>query len=111
MKTCSPCNNVPPWFGWLTSAARRSTMNSPSPEAAVAPPEPRPKPAKRATIDGNEAVARVAYKTNEVCIIYPITPASPMGEHADQWATQRKPNIWGVVPEVAQMQSEGGAAG
>ena len=68
-------------------------------------------PATRATIDGNEAVARVAYKTNEVCIIYPITPASPMGEHADQWATLGKKNIWGIVPDVVQMQSEGGAAG
>jgi pyruvate-ferredoxin/flavodoxin oxidoreductase len=65
----------------------------------------------RATIDGNEAVARVAYKTNEVCIIYPITPASPMGEHADQWATQGQKNLWGIVPDVVQMQSEGGAAG
>ncbi|HSG66772.1 MAG TPA: pyruvate:ferredoxin (flavodoxin) oxidoreductase [Gammaproteobacteria bacterium] len=69
------------------------------------------RPARSATIDGNEAVARVAYKTNEVCIIYPITPASPMGEHADQWATQGKKNLWGIVPDVTQMQSEGGAAG
>lgn len=68
-------------------------------------------PGRTATIDGNEAVARVAYKTNEVCIIYPITPASPMGEHADSWATQDRKNIWGIVPDVTQMQSEGGAAG
>jgi pyruvate-ferredoxin/flavodoxin oxidoreductase len=86
-------------------------MDGPTPEAAVTQREPRQKVARRATIDGNEAVARVAYKTNEVCIIYPITPSSPMGEHADQWATQRKTNIWGVIPDVAQMQSEGGAAG
>ena len=66
---------------------------------------------RKATIDGNEAVARIAYKTNEVCIIYPITPASPMGEHADAWATKGETNIWGVVPDVSQMQSEGGAAG
>jgi pyruvate-ferredoxin/flavodoxin oxidoreductase len=66
---------------------------------------------RSATIDGNEAVARIAYKTNEVCIIYPITPASPMGEHADSWAAKGETNIWGVVPEVAQMQSEAGAAG
>ena len=64
-----------------------------------------------ATIDGNEAVARVAYKTNEVIAIYPITPASPMGEWADQWAAQKKPNLWGTVPLVVEMQSEGGAAG
>src|SRR5947207_13680348 len=66
---------------------------------------------RTATIDGNEAVARIAYKTNEVCIIYPITPASPMGEHADVWAAKGDTNIWGIVPEVSQMQSEGGAAG
>jgi pyruvate-ferredoxin/flavodoxin oxidoreductase len=66
---------------------------------------------RTATIDGNEAVARIAYKTNEVCIIYPITPSSPMGEHADAWATKGETNMFGVVPEVAQMQSEAGAAG
>jgi pyruvate-ferredoxin/flavodoxin oxidoreductase len=64
-----------------------------------------------ATIDGNEAVARVAYKLNEVIAIYPITPASPMGEWADTWASQDLPNIWGTVPSVIEMQSEGGAAG
>ena len=63
------------------------------------------------TIDGNEAVASIAYRTNEVIAIYPITPASAMGELADEWATQQKPNLWGTVPEIAQMQSEGGAAG
>ena len=63
------------------------------------------------TIDGNEAVASVAYRTNEVIAIYPITPASTMGEWADEWATQQKPNLWGTVPKIAQMQSEGGAAG
>jgi pyruvate-ferredoxin/flavodoxin oxidoreductase len=66
---------------------------------------------RTATIDGNEAVARIAYKTNEVCIIYPITPSSPMGEHADAWATKGETNVWGVVPDVTQMQSEAGAAG
>lgn len=63
------------------------------------------------TIDGNEAVAYVAYRLNEVIAIYPITPASPMGEWADTWATASKPNIWGTVPSVIEMQSEGGAAG
>ncbi|MCE3224064.1 MAG: pyruvate flavodoxin/ferredoxin oxidoreductase domain protein [Nitrospira sp.] len=63
------------------------------------------------TIDGNEAVASVAYRTNEVIAIYPITPASTMGELADEWATQQKPNLWGTVPKIAQLQSEGGAAG
>jgi pyruvate-ferredoxin/flavodoxin oxidoreductase len=87
-------------------------MHGPNPAVAVErAPHPAKKLAKSATIDGNEAVARVAYKTNEVCIIYPITPASPMGEHADQWATQGQKNLWGIVPDVVQMQSEGGAAG
>ncbi|MCS6989895.1 MAG: pyruvate:ferredoxin (flavodoxin) oxidoreductase [Chloroherpetonaceae bacterium] len=62
-------------------------------------------------IDGNEAVARVAYRLNEVIAIYPITPASPMGEWADEWSSQRVPNLWGTVPTVVEMQSEGGAAG
>ncbi|WP_296753416.1 pyruvate:ferredoxin (flavodoxin) oxidoreductase [Thiobacillus sp.] len=63
------------------------------------------------TIDGNEAVARVAYLGNEVIAIYPITPSSNMGEWADEWASQRRPNLWGAVPSVIEMQSEGGAAG
>ncbi len=63
------------------------------------------------TIDGNEAAAYVAHKTNEVIAIYPITPSSPMGELADQWSAQDQPNIWGTVPMVIEMQSEGGAAG
>ncbi|MHB8556093.1 MAG: pyruvate:ferredoxin (flavodoxin) oxidoreductase, partial [Candidatus Dormibacteria bacterium] len=64
-----------------------------------------------ATVDGNEAVASVAYRLNEVCGIFPITPASPMAELADEWASQRRPNIWGSVPTVVEMQSEAGAAG
>jgi pyruvate-ferredoxin/flavodoxin oxidoreductase len=63
------------------------------------------------TIDGNEAAASVAYRVNEVCAIYPITPSSTMGELADQWASERRTNIWGTVPHVLEMQSEGGAAG
>ena len=63
------------------------------------------------TIDGNEAVASVAYRLNEVIAIYPITPASPVGEWADAWAAAGKPNLWGTVPRVFEMQSEGGAAG
>ena len=63
------------------------------------------------TIDGNEAAAHVAYKTNEVIAIYPITPSSPMGELADQWAAQGRPNIWGAVPTIQEMQAESGAAG
>ncbi|MDJ0634574.1 MAG: pyruvate:ferredoxin (flavodoxin) oxidoreductase, partial [Xenococcaceae cyanobacterium MO_188.B29] len=64
-----------------------------------------------ATLDANEAVARVAYKLNEAIAIYPITPASPMGEWADAWSSQGIPNLWGTVPSVVEMQSEGGAAG
>ena len=63
------------------------------------------------TMDANEAVASVAYRLNEVIAIYPITPSSPMGEWADQWASEEVPNIWGSVPHVIEMQSEGGAAG
>lgn len=62
-------------------------------------------------IDGNEAVAKVAYKLNEVIAIYPITPSSPMGEFSDAWASEGKPNLWGTIPSVVEMQSEGGAAG
>ena len=63
------------------------------------------------TIDGNEAAAYVAHKTNEVIAIYPITPSSGMGELADQWSSEGRPNIWGSVPRVVEMQSEAGAAG
>jgi pyruvate-ferredoxin/flavodoxin oxidoreductase len=63
------------------------------------------------TLDGNEAAAYVAYRMNEVCCIYPITPASPMAELADQWASEKRTNLWGSVPAVVEMQSEGGAAG
>ncbi len=63
------------------------------------------------TMDANEAVAHVAYRLNEVIAIYPITPSSAMGEWADQWASESVPNIWGTIPHVAEMQSEGGAAG
>ncbi len=63
------------------------------------------------TLDANEAVASVAHRTNEVIAIYPITPASPMGEHADAWTAAGRTNIWGAVPQVIEMQAEGGAAG
>jgi pyruvate-ferredoxin/flavodoxin oxidoreductase len=65
----------------------------------------------RATIDGNEAAVSVAYRLNEVCCIYPITPSSPMAELADEWSSKKRPNLWGAVPVVVEMQSEGGAAG
>src|SRR5210317_2336845 len=65
---------------------------------------------KRA-LEGNEAVARVAYAVSEICSIYPITPSSPMAESADVWSAKGKKNIWGQVPDIIEMQSEGGAAG
>lgn len=68
-------------------------------------------PRKFKTVDANEAVANVAYRLNEVIAIYPITPSSPMGEWCDQWASEQVPNLWGTVPHVLEMQSEGGAAG
>ena len=62
-------------------------------------------------LDGNEAAARIAYKLSQVIAIYPITPASPMGEVSDVWASEGQPNIWGDVPAIVEMQSEAGAAG
>ena len=63
------------------------------------------------TLDGNEAAASVAHRLSEVIAIYPITPSSTMGEFSDEWSAAGKKNIWGTVPEVVEMQSEGGAAG
>ncbi len=63
------------------------------------------------TIDGNQAAAEIAHMTNEVIAIYPITPASPMGEWADEWSSRNRPNLWGTVPRIIEMQSEAGAAG
>src|SRR5262245_48133458 len=67
--------------------------------------------AKQVTLDGNEAAASVAFRLSEVIAIYPITPSSPMAEVCDEWASRGQTNLWGVVPEIAEMQSEGGAAG
>ena len=75
-------------------------------------PEPDTQaPARREIVDANEAVAAVAHLLSEVIAIYPITPASPMGEHADEWSARGRVNLWGAVPEVIEMQSEAGAAG
>src|SRR5690349_20712486 len=68
-------------------------------------------PARYITVDGNDAAARIAYKLSEVIAIYPITPSTPMGEVSDAWAAAKAPNLWGTVPQVVEMQSEGGAAG
>src|SRR3954464_13875451 len=83
------------------------------PSATTRETGPIPKGMNRpkVTIDGNEAAAYVAHKTNEVIAIYPITPSSAMGELADQWSAEGRPNIWGTVPRVIEMQSEAGAAG
>src|SRR5678809_1399408 len=62
-------------------------------------------------MDGNEAAVHIAYKTSEVCAIYPITPSSTMGEWADEWSSDNKTNIFGEVPRIIEMQSEAGAAG
>lgn len=74
--------------------------------------DPTPTPAPLTlTLDGNEAAARIAHRVSEVIAIYPITPASPMGEHADAWTQAGATNLWGAVPDVIEMQSEAGAAG
>src|SRR5512145_1946243 len=65
----------------------------------------------RITVDANEAAASVAFRLSEVIAIYPITPSSPMAELCDEWASRGKTNLWGTRPEIAEMQSEGGAAG
>ena len=65
----------------------------------------------RTIIDGNEAAASAAYRLNELCSIYPITPSSTMAELADEWSAQHKQNVYGMIPTVVEMQSEGGAAG
>ena len=68
-------------------------------------------PSRQLTLDGNEAAARIAHLTNEVVAIYPITPASPMGEWADDWSATGVKNLWETIPQVIEMQSEAGAAG
>jgi pyruvate-ferredoxin/flavodoxin oxidoreductase len=80
-------------------------------DAAKQTTESDARTAVRTTMDGNTAVAHVAYRVNEVCAIYPITPSSTMAELADQWSAEGLTNIWGNVPVVQEMQSEGGAAG
>src|SRR6187200_752872 len=66
---------------------------------------------RRITVDGNEAAASVAFRASETIAIYPITPSSPMAELCDEWSSRGRKNLWGVIPELAEMQSEGGAAG
>ena len=90
------------------------TMDAPpetQPSTAGHPRESGARRPRRVTVDGNEAAASIAYRASEVIAIYPITPSSTMGELSDLWSTQGKPNLWGAVPQVTEMQSEGGAAG
>src|ERR1035437_618906 len=68
-------------------------------------------PYKVQIMDGNEAAAYIAYKTNEVCAIYPITPSSSMGELCDEWSAEKKTNVYGAIPRIIEMQSEAGADG
>ena len=77
----------------------------------VANPSSPTKSRGTVTLEGNEAVARIAYKLSETIAIYPITPSTSMGELADEWSARRKENLWGTVPRVVQMQSEAGVAG
>ncbi|MEX2550669.1 MAG: pyruvate:ferredoxin (flavodoxin) oxidoreductase [Nitriliruptoraceae bacterium] len=91
-----------------------TTVSSTSAPAVEPDDGGTPRPAagpEIATLDGNEAAARVAYRFSETVCIYPITPSSPMGEFSDAWSSAGNPNLWGAVPSVVEMQSEGGAAG
>ena len=89
-----------------------ATANVPDHErATIRIPEGGHVDQRHECLDGNEAAARVAYAVSEVISIYPITPASPMAEHCDDWSAARRPNLWGKVPDVVEMQSEAGAAG
>jgi pyruvate-ferredoxin/flavodoxin oxidoreductase len=83
------------------------------PTATIPQPEVEALPVKDSVsiMDGNEAAAYIAYKTSEICAIYPITPSSAMGEWADEWSSEGRTNIYGEVPRVIEMQSEAGAAG
>ena len=103
-----------------SSSARATATVSTTTAAPVAGPASSSAPYMRSRwwrtccegrLDGNEAAASVAYRLNEICCIYPITPSSTMAELADQWSSERRPNVWGTVPTVVEMQSEGGAAG
>jgi len=84
---------------------------TPQSSAAVASSASAPRERRKVMIDGNQAAADMSYQLSEVIAIYPITPSSTMGELADEWAAKDRPNIWGSVPSVMEMQSEGGAAG
>ena len=92
-------------------APHPNMLGAEDPVANLDRDEPAAKPTERSIIDGNTAAADVAFRVNELCSIYPITPSSPMAELADEWAAVDRPNIWGQIPSVIEMQSEAGAAG
>jgi hypothetical protein len=110
-QTAQPCA-ISPLFT-LSSALQTKESKTGCNGAATATPGVVETLLKRrqVTIDGNEAAAYIAHHVNEVIAIYPITPSSAMGEWSDQWSAEGKTNIWGSVPTVVEMQSEGGAAG
>ncbi len=96
------------------AVATEMNASTPTPEGSLVPvqsEELRAATQSWECLDGNEAAARIAYPLSEVISIYPITPASPMAEHADDWAAAGSTNLWGFVPNVVEMQSEAGAAG
>jgi pyruvate-ferredoxin/flavodoxin oxidoreductase len=96
----------------MTPTQSSPAPTTPNPSAAPRPAAPAPaKVAHYKTLDGNEAAAQVAYQLNEVMSIYPITPSSPIAEWCDQWASEGKRNLWGTIPSIVEMQSEGGAVG
>jgi Pyruvate/2-oxoacid:ferredoxin oxidoreductase delta subunit len=99
--------------GGMMSTETTQASNAPTGTAVSSPTDGAATAANgtTTTIDGNTAVAHVAYRLNEVCAIFPITPSSPMAELADVWASQGVTNLWGAVPVVQEMQAEGGAAG
>src|SRR5215831_17674021 len=89
-----------------------STKPASSPKTSTKPASAAvAKAATFKTLDGNEAAAHVAYRLNEVMAIYPITPSSPIAEWCDQWASEGQRNLWGTIPSIVEMQSEGGAVG
>src|SRR6476660_1002351 len=93
-----------------SKSEKSNTLNGSETRSAPSRSE-LPKHAVYKTLDGCEAAAYVAYRLNEVMAIYPITPSSPIAEWCDQWASEGKRNLWGTVPSIIEMQSEGGAVG
>src|SRR5574341_2403801 len=111
-----PCRGGGPACYNARSRSLESPQDDPGSNGALAPGArggPMSQQPKRpmVTMDGNEAVASVAHRVNEVIAIYPITPSSNMGEWADEWSAFGRKNVWGTVPTVVEMQSEGGASG